>query len=193
MKLSICHGGLHERIMWYCDATKENVSIIHARILTVSHMMTQGVINSNQKEIKHTLTRSHTYTFDVHYLCDYLLLCFIQPHSHTTVKMQFVQFSKYRMIHLYTERLRHRKWVTLKGISFFILIFYFIFLPYLYLCIFSCFCIPYKCTVHGADLTYISLLIIFCITVYVTNENHEYLESWMRVYTEALKGQYRIT
>ncbi len=51
------------------------------------------------------------------------------------------------------------------------------FLPYLYLCIFSCFCIPYKCTVHGADLTYISLLIIFCITVYVTNENHEYLES----------------
>ncbi len=116
MKLSICHGGLHERIMWYCDATKENVSIIHARILTVSHMMTQGVINSNQKEIKHTLTRSHTYTFDVHYLCDYLLLCFIQPHSHTTVKVQLVQFSKYRMINLSTERLRHRKWVTLKGL-----------------------------------------------------------------------------
>ncbi len=102
--------------MWYCDATKENVSIIHACILTVSHMMMQGVINSNQKEIKHTLTRSHTYTFDVHYLCDYLLLCFIQPHSHTTVKVQLVQFSKYRMIHLYTERLRHRKWVTLKGL-----------------------------------------------------------------------------
>lgn len=84
--------------MWYCDATKENVSIIHARILTASHMTTQGVINSNQKEIKHTLTRSHTYTFAVHYLCDYLLLCFIQPHSHTKVKVQLVQFSKYRMI-----------------------------------------------------------------------------------------------
>ncbi len=49
-------------------------------------------------------------------------------------------------------------------------------LPYLYLCIFSCVCIPYNCTVHGADLTYISLLVIFCIIVYVTNTN---FKSWI--------------
>ncbi len=41
------------------------------------------------------------------------------------------------------------------------------------LCIFSCVCISYNCTVHEADLTYISLLIIFCIIVYVTNKNLE--------------------
>ncbi len=50
------------------------------------------------------------------------------------------------------------------------------FFSYLYLCIFSCVCIPYTCTVHGADLTYISLLVILCIIVYVTNKN---LESWI--------------
>ncbi len=33
------------------------------------------------------------------------------------------------------------------------------------LCIFSCVCVTYNCTVHGADLTYISLLIMFCIIV----------------------------
>ncbi len=33
----------------------------------------------------------------------------------------------------------------------------------------------YNCTAHGADLTYISLLVIFCIIVYVTNTN---LKSW---------------
>ncbi len=51
-------------------------------------------------------------------------------------------------------------------------IFYFFnFFPYLYLCMFSCVCIWYNCTVHGADLTYMSLLVIFCIIVYVTNKN----------------------
>ncbi len=30
-------------------------------------------------------------------------------------------------------------------------------------------CIPHNCAVHGADLTYISLLVIFCIIVHVTN------------------------
>ncbi len=49
------------------------------------------------------------------------------------------------------------------------------FFSYLYLCIFSC-VVTYNCTVHGADLTYISLLVIFCIIVHVTNTN---LESWM--------------
>ncbi len=33
-----------------------------------------------------------------------------------------------------------------------------------------CVCIPYNCTVHGADLTNISLLVIHCIIVYVTNK-----------------------
>ncbi len=49
-------------------------------------------------------------------------------------------------------------------------------LSYLYLCIFSSVCVTYDCIVHGADLTYISLLFIFCIIVYVTNKN---LESWI--------------
>ncbi len=43
-----------------------------------------------------------------------------------------------------------------------------IFLPkfmYILLC-----CVTYNCTVHWADLTYISLLIIFCIMEYVTNK-----------------------
>ncbi len=31
-------------------------------------------------------------------------------------------------------------------------------------------CVAYNCTVHGADLTYISLLVIFCIIVYVMNK-----------------------
>ncbi len=60
-------------------------------------------------------------------------------------------------------------------ILYFILL-YFLFLlnffPYLYLCIFSWVCISYNCTVHGADLTYISLLVIFCIIVYVTNKKN---------------------
>ncbi len=52
--------------------------------------------------------------------------------------------------------------------SFFYLCSYFLFhfFPYLYLCIFSCVCVPYNCTVHGAAVTYISLLVIFCIIVY---------------------------
>ncbi len=41
----------------------------------------------------------------------------------------------------------------------------FLFFSYLYLCRFSC--VTYNCTVHGADLTYISPLVIFCIIVYV--------------------------
>ncbi len=60
--------------------------------------------------------------------------------------------------------------------STFNLIFYYFllnFYSYLYLCIFSCVSVTYNCTVHGADLTYISLLVIFCIIVYVTNTNLE--------------------
>ncbi len=47
--------------------------------------------------------------------------------------------------------------------SFFIFIFMYI----------LCVCIPHNCTVHGADLTNISLLVILCIIVYVTNKNRE--------------------
>ncbi len=35
--------------------------------------------------------------------------------------------------------------------------------------------VTYNCTVHGADLTYISLLVIFRIIMYVTNKNPESL------------------
>ncbi len=60
---------------------------------------------------------------------------------------------------------------------FIIIIYYFSFFiktnSYLYLCIFSCVCVTYNCTVHGVDLTYISLLVIFCIIVYVTDKNIE--------------------
>ncbi len=48
--------------------------------------------------------------------------------------------------------------------------FLFHFFPYLYLCILSCVYISYNCTVHGADLTHISLLITFCIMVYAMNK-----------------------
>ncbi len=47
---------------------------------------------------------------------------------------------------------------------------------YLYLCILFCVCVTYNCTVHGADLTYILLLVIFCIIVYVMNKYN--FESW---------------
>ncbi len=77
---------------------------------------------------------------------------------------------------------------------FYFIIFYFLFLLFifytffssLYLCIFSCVYISYNFTVHGADLTYISLLIIFCIIVYVTNTN---LESWAVVLGDFLATQ----
>ncbi len=64
----------------------------------------------------------------------------------------------------------------------FILFFFFTsFFSYLFLCIFSCVCVTYNCAVHGVDLTYISLLVIFCIIVYVTNKH---LESLNHVWTE---------
>ncbi len=52
------------------------------------------------------------------------------------------------------------------------LIFYFIFSIPIFMYILLC-CVAYNCTVHGADLTYISLLVIFCIIVYVMNKNLE--------------------
>ncbi len=51
-------------------------------------------------------------------------------------------------------------------VHFILFLFFTSFFSYLYLCIFSCVCIPYNRTVHGADLTYISLLVIFCIIVW---------------------------
>ncbi len=59
-----------------------------------------------------------------------------------------------------------------------LLLFILLFLSYQYLCIFSCFCVTYNCTVHGADLTYILLLVIFHIIMNVTNKRDLDLESW---------------
>ncbi len=52
----------------------------------------------------------------------------------------------------------------------FLFIFFTSFFSYLYLFKFSCVCVTYNCTVHGADLTYISMLLIFCIIMYVMNK-----------------------
>ncbi len=49
-----------------------------------------------------------------------------------------------------------------------ILLFFTSFFSYLYLFKFSC--VTYNRTVHGADLTYISLLLIFCIIMYAMNK-----------------------
>ncbi len=49
------------------------------------------------------------------------------------------------------------------------------FFSYLYLCIFSCVCVSYNCTVHGANLNYISLMVILSIIVYETNKKQK---SW---------------
>ncbi len=57
------------------------------------------------------------------------------------------------------------------------------------------------CTVHWADLTYISLLIIFCIIEYVTNKKNWTLklESWMlnscplRVYVFVSERRWKLT
>ncbi len=50
---------------------------------------------------------------------------------------------------------------------FFILIFTLFFHTYIY--VYSLVFVTYNCNVHGADQTYILLLVIFCIIVYVTN------------------------
>ncbi len=57
------------------------------------------------------------------------------------------------------------------GKRFFLLLFF----SYLYLCIFSCVCVSYNCTVHGANLNYISLMVILSIIVYETNKKQK---SW---------------
>ncbi len=54
-------------------------------------------------------------------------------------------------------------------------------------------CVTYNCTVHGADRTYISLLVIFCIFVYVTNTNLEYFFNIMNALNECIKYLYIIT
>ncbi len=54
---------------------------------------------------------------------------------------------------------------------FFYLFFFILIFRYILLC-----CVIYNCTVHGVDQTYISLLVIFCINVYVRKTNHEYFK-----------------
>ncbi len=63
--------------------------------------------------------------------------------------------------------------ILLHILFLFIFIHFLLHFLYLYLCIFSCVSVTYNCTVHGADLTYISLLVIFCIIVHVMNKNLE--------------------
>ncbi len=76
-------------------------------------------------------------------------------------------------------------------ILFNILLFLFFILFFPYLCILSCVCNPYNCTVHGADLTYISLLVvIFCIIVYETNTKYCILNH-CRIITYERRMQWR--
>ncbi len=53
---------------------------------------------------------------------------------------------------------------------------------------FSCVNVTCNCTVHGADLTYISLLVIFCIIVYVTNKKPWTLKVNTYMHTLTLKN-----
>ncbi len=57
-------------------------------------------------------------------------------------------------------------------IMYFFFLLHFFSIP-IFMYILVCVCIPYNCTVHGVDLTYISLLVIFCIIVYVMNKKLE--------------------
>ncbi len=66
-------------------------------------------------------------------------------------------------------------------------VFFTSFFSYLYLCIFSCVCVIYNYTVHGADLTYISLLVIFCIIVYVMNTILKWIE-FVAIANNTLQG-----
>ncbi len=64
----------------------------------------------------------------------------------------------------------------------FLFLFFTSFIYHTYIYVYSLvFFIPYNCTVHGADLTYISQLVVFCIIVYVTNTNLESLDVYENV------------
>ncbi len=78
------------------------------------------------------------------------------------------------LAHSYLYYLSSIQYTAFYIILYYILTFFLLhFFSYLYLCIFSWVSVSYNFTVHGADLIYISLLIIFCIIVYVTNINLE--------------------
>ncbi len=66
---------------------------------------------------------------------------------------------------------------------------YFFLLHFLhtYIYVYSLVCVTYNCIVHGADLNYISLLVIFCIIVYVTNK---ILNPWILVEIKTQRGQW---
>ncbi len=92
------------------------------------------------------------YNLFAHSSCTFLLILFIKPTVYCPVH--------FNLLH----------------ILFDILFLFFIFTSFYshtYMYVYSlCDCIPYNCTVHGADLTYISLLIIFCIIVYVIQDTN---------------------
>ncbi len=88
------------------------------------------------------------YNLFAHYPCTFLLI------------LLFIKSTQSILLHILFYIL----------LIFFLLSYFLLNFSYLYLCIFSCVCIPCNCSVQGADLTYISLLVIFCIIVYVTNK-----------------------
>ncbi len=114
-----------------------------------------------------------------HSYCCYLNTLYnLFAHSSCTFLLILLLCLQYTVLHIIS--LLHILFFSI--LLFLLFIFYFIFFPYLYLCRFTCVCISYNCTVHGADLTYISLLIIFCIIVYVTNTNLEFLEGCLGIF-----------
>ncbi len=114
------------------------------------------------------------YKFFIFYLYLYiysLVLCYI---LHCPLSGPDLTYISLLIISCIIEYVTNKRTLNLDTVLHILFdsIFFFLphFFPYLYLCIFSCVCIPYDCTVHGADLTYILLLVIFCIIVYVTNK-----------------------
>ncbi len=65
--------------------------------------------------------------------------------------------------------------IILLHILSYILYVFTLFIFYTNIYVYSLVFVTYNCTVHGADLTYISLLVIFRIIMYVTNKNPESL------------------
>ncbi len=106
---------------------------------------------------------------DIHYSLPFILLLCKYLYN------LFAQSSCTSCLYYYLLSLPYTVCTSYFIAHFYLYFFFFtsFFSPYQFLCIFSCVCIPYNCTVHGADLTYISLLVIFCIIVCVTNTNCE--------------------
>ncbi len=86
----------------------------------------------------------------------------IHTERHFLEKIMKVQPSPHLKANHYGTRANHMKMESNNFILYFLLFFIFMYI--------LCVCIPYNCTVHGADLINISLLVTLCIIVYVTNK-----------------------